>query len=349
MRLAVETLVPFSTSEPSLFKRNQLEPIKDLKLLIRDYAQIAHNAITIMINLTASQEDIRDALAGDDKFLLDMVLKITTDAERNADSLCMLLTNLSKSDILLDHLLPLERKDPPKSLSTTNKAMDQLMAVFVKGERGKWNKHSDYDYLAYVFGDLAKNLLPFTDHASLPRRLGVTLTLKNTLFDTSNHLKLLSPPVSLLPYLLMPLCGPDTAYTIEETEQLLSELQFLGEDKKRERDTRIIHALLECLMLISCGSREAREIVREAGSYLVVRELHVDVEDEGVREVCERLVDVLQRDEAPTEEEDETKQKTLEQGISSLSISTAAKEKNEKIEKAEDFDDEDDDKVVEIF
>ena len=34
---AVENLVPFSEKEPGIFKTNKLTPIKDLKLLIRDY------------------------------------------------------------------------------------------------------------------------------------------------------------------------------------------------------------------------------------------------------------------------------------------------------------------------
>lgn len=37
--------------------------------------------------------------------------------------------------------------------------------------------------------------------------------------------------------------------------------------------------------------------MRNSGVYLVVRELHLGVEDEGVREGCDRLVQVLMRDE----------------------------------------------------
>lgn len=34
---ACENLVGFSTAQPSLFKRHQLLPVRDLKLLVRDY------------------------------------------------------------------------------------------------------------------------------------------------------------------------------------------------------------------------------------------------------------------------------------------------------------------------
>lgn len=37
--------------------------------------------------------------------------------------------------------------------------------------------------------------------------------------------------------------------------------------------------------------------MRDRGVYLVVRELHLGVEDGGVREGCDRLVQVLMRDE----------------------------------------------------
>jgi hypothetical protein len=36
--VASENLVGFSTAQPSLFKSGQLAPIKDLKLLVKDYS-----------------------------------------------------------------------------------------------------------------------------------------------------------------------------------------------------------------------------------------------------------------------------------------------------------------------
>lgn len=35
--LAAEHLVPYSEKEPSIFKASQLNPVKDLKLLVKDY------------------------------------------------------------------------------------------------------------------------------------------------------------------------------------------------------------------------------------------------------------------------------------------------------------------------
>lgn len=64
----------------------------------------------------------------------------------------MLLANLAKSDSIF-RLLTLKRSLPPASLTTSPLAIDQLMDCFVKEN---YNKHADYDYLAYLFADLAK-------------------------------------------------------------------------------------------------------------------------------------------------------------------------------------------------
>jgi len=74
--VAVEHLVGYSTAQPSLFKRNQLEPVKDLKILVKDYTPIAHNAITILINISNDKE-VLETLASDKAFLETLVQRIT--------------------------------------------------------------------------------------------------------------------------------------------------------------------------------------------------------------------------------------------------------------------------------
>jgi hypothetical protein len=68
--------------------------------------------------------------------------------------MCMLLANMAKSDSI-ERILTLKR-DVPLGLSTSKLAIDQLMDCFVKGAKGSWNPKADYDYLAYLFADLAK-------------------------------------------------------------------------------------------------------------------------------------------------------------------------------------------------
>lgn len=181
-------------------------------------------------------------------------------------------------------------------------------------------------------------LLVFTESTSHIRRLGVASTIKNLSFDVSAHPKLLAPhypssapeplltiassdgaaqdqdaeqatsdPLNLLPYILLPLCGPSAAdFSAEDMDDMLEDLQFLPSEKKRESDKEILKTHLETLLLLTT-SKEGRETLRKVKVYPVVRELHVGVEDEGVREGVDRLVQVLMRDEEGEEGEKDEK------------------------------------------
>lgn len=77
---------------------------------------------------------------------------------------------------------------------------------------------------------------------------------------------------------------------------MLPDLQLLPPEKARDSDVQNVRSHLETLLLLTT-TRQGREVLRAAGVYAVVRETHVAVEDEGVREVAERVVHVLMRDE----------------------------------------------------
>lgn len=70
----------------------------------------------------------------------------------------MLLANLSKSPSLA-RLLTLRRASIP-ALSPSPLAFDQLIDLFNIGANVKYNPAATFDYLAYVFADLAKVFLP---------------------------------------------------------------------------------------------------------------------------------------------------------------------------------------------
>lgn len=74
--LAAEHLVPYSTSTPSIFKVNNLEPISELKILVADHPKIAEHALTNLINLTGDADVLKD-VASDDKFLELLFLLLT--------------------------------------------------------------------------------------------------------------------------------------------------------------------------------------------------------------------------------------------------------------------------------
>lgn len=260
-------------------------------------------------------------------------------AEPNANVIAILLANMAKWDDL-KRILSLKRP-ASKALGSSPLAVDQLLDLFVKGADGAYNKDADFDYLAYLFADIAKHaegrkyfttrqsyddvipltkLTVFTEHKSTIRRKGVASTIKNVAFDIPSHLSFISEDeINALPYLLLPLTGNEE-YDEEDTFAMLSDLQLLPPDKTRDSDPTIIQTHVETLMLLTT-TREGRDTLRAIKVYPIIRETHLHVENEGVREACERLVQVLMR------EEGEGKVKEVE---------------------SEEENDEDDDKIIEV-
>ncbi|KAH6610557.1 hypothetical protein Trco_000577 [Trichoderma cornu-damae] len=346
--LAIENLVPYSTTEPAIFKTEQLKPVKHLKFLVRDHAKIAEHALNILINLTGDLE-VLEFVATDEKFLemvfSHIVVRLVTcppvhqlpnltqipsqkqhTEEPNADLLAMLLANLSKYDGSKAFLQ--RKQEAPSQLGSDDSVLNQLMDLFVKGQDGAYNKKANYDYLAYVFADLAKHtgirqyflaqqpydgvvpltkLKVFTEHKSDIRRKGVASTIKNAAFEIPAHPSFLSESdINILPYILLPITGNEE-YEVDETMDMLPDLQLLPPDKKRDSDTSIIQTHVETLTLLTT-TKEGRELVRQVNVYPIIRETHMRVDDEGVREACDRLVQVLMRDEALEEAEERVKE-----------------------------------------
>ncbi|KAL3704235.1 Protein hgh1 [Talaromyces marneffei ATCC 18224] len=316
-QIAAANLTVFSSSQPTLFKKENLQPIKDLKILVRDHPTIAKDALTMLINLSADGQILR-FLADDDDFVELLIAKVTNKNEPNADDIAMLLANLAKADSF-SRIISLTRKKAD-DVSTSTNALDQLLDCFVKGADGALNKAANYDYLAYVFADLSKTeegrkffttkqdydgvipvtkLLVFTEHTSDIRRRGVAWTIKNVCFDVQSHPMLISEEedegANLLPYILLPIMGPEE-YPDDESSEMLPDLQLLPPDKRRETDNQIILAHLETLLLLTT-TREVRDKMRQVQVYPIIRECHSAVENEEVREACDRLVQVLMRGE----------------------------------------------------
>ena len=99
----------------------------------------------------------------------------------------------------------------------------------------------------------------------------------------------------MLPYVLLPIMGSEE-YDVDETMDMLPDLQLLPPDKQREPDSTIVQTHVETLTILTT-SREGRDYMREVKVYPIIRETHARVDDDGVKEACERLVNVLMRDE----------------------------------------------------
>ncbi|ATY63384.1 family UPF0507 [Cordyceps militaris] len=314
---ATEILVPYSLSDPGIFKVDDMRPIKNLKVLLNDHFQVAEHALSCLINLSGDPE-VLECLASDEKFL-DLVLSFIVNAqgpkEENANLFAMVLANMTKSDSL--KRIMDKKQESPKELGSDDCILNQLMDLFVKGQSGSYNPKGDYDYLAYVLADLSKHekirkyfvteqtydkvipitkLKVFTEHDSHIRRRGVASILKNVAFDVDSHMSLMyDDEIDILPYIMLPITGNEE-YDEDETISMLPDLQLLPPDKKRDSDNTIIQTHLETLLLLAT-TRAGREHLRGVNVYPVVRETHSRVDDEDVQEACDRLVQVLMRDE----------------------------------------------------
>ncbi|XP_034946105.1 protein HGH1 homolog [Chelonus insularis] len=221
-----------------------------------------------------------------------------------ADPCCMVLSNMTRPSILVDRIVALTEK--------VNCKWDQIVYAFAYAD--KYNtKGAKLDYLGPVLSNLSQSaivrkrltdrnqpiihkLLPFVEYKeSLVRRGGVIGTLKNCCFDIDNHNWLLSSEVDILPYLLLPLAGPEE-FDDEDNEKLPLDLQYLPETKQREPDPDIRIMLLEALCQL-CATKEARNILRNKNAYVILREYHKREEDKAALLALENVINILIRTE----------------------------------------------------
>lgn len=327
VQIALENLVGYSQGEhQKVFAYDNYRAITDLKELAKlKLSVMVGQAITILANL-CDDPAMRDLISDDKAFLEYVGLQILDLDNTHADLMCILLTNMAKHDTIISILhMTATHDDRHKQVFKSLRIVDCLMDCFVKGQDRLLNKYANYDYLSYFFADFARfkegciyfvtaqeydgvvpisKILVFTEYYdSKTRREGVASTIKNSLFETAQHMTLLTnPDINLLPYLLLPLAGPEP-FDDDDMFNLPDELQLLPDDKKREPLPQIMCTHLESLLLL-CTTREAREYLRSHSAYAVIKALYNVVNDENVEDLIDRLVQMLMRDDAPAEEEE---------------------------------------------
>ncbi|CAH2286324.1 HGH1 homolog [Pelobates cultripes] len=228
---------------------------------------VIQDAYHVMVNLT-SDSVIHQALLQNIPTLLPTLLERLRDpACVYADFACTALCNLSREEDTCRSVLGALHVE----------GMDHLLHMV---SNPKYNPTARLEYLSPLICNLTQlpegrtfildrtrcivqRLLPYTHSvSSTVRRGGVVGTLRNCCF---NH---------TLP--------PD--------------LQYLPEDKQRESDPDIRKMLIESIQLL-CATPEGRRIVKQRGSYLIMRSLHSWETETDVRIACEKLVQVLISDE----------------------------------------------------
>ncbi|KAJ3117346.1 hypothetical protein HDU96_007136 [Phlyctochytrium bullatum] len=334
--MAVENILALSKTNDlfPFFHMNEGEVVKDLMQMTKDHPLIAHDAISALVNLS-SQEAFLEYM-NEELFIYNLILTIILPKSLLADLCCMLLNNLTKSARIAEKLVPDEDTDTTPAASTPTDAaaatdkpkptakrtqyLDNLLEVFVRGSTRQYNPQAAFHFLSGVFANISvaakgarclrsrsnvdgvirlAKIIPFTEHPDAIRRGGVVATIKNCCFDVEDPVVsgglLLSDELNLLPYILLPLCGNED-FDDDEMEGMPSELQFPESTKKRESDPKIRLMLVECLVLLT-HSRPGRDHLRLKRAYPVIKRLHPWEKDSDVKDRCERLVNMLARDE----------------------------------------------------
>ncbi|XP_041633866.1 protein HGH1 homolog [Cheilinus undulatus] len=288
-------------SDGCRFFRSKADLLKALFALTSDPSiAVVKDCYHIFINLSAD-ETLHQVLLAEVN-VLPVLLKNLRDPECTfSDQISTILTNLSRHEKTCKTVFKVLQEDT---------GLAQLVEIFCTEG---YNKKAKLHYLGPLLSNLTQlpetrnyimdrdrcvvqRLLPFTQYqASAVRRGGVIGTLRNCCFDHTCHEWLLSEAVDILPFLLLPLAGPEEL-TDEENEGLPVDLQYLPEDKKREEDPDIRKMLLETLLLLT-ATKPGRTMLKEKNVYPIIREFHRWEKDVHVVAACEKLVQVLIGDE----------------------------------------------------
>jgi hypothetical protein len=151
-----------------------------------------------------------------------------------------------------------------------------------------------------------------------------------------------------VPFVLLPLMSGADNYADAETDALPEELQLLASDVGREPDLNVLKTHVETILLLT-STREGRERLRADGVYPVIRECHLAVEDDEVREVCERCVQMLMRDEEGEEGEESQGARTRAEAEAVRDVGGGSTNMGRMITQADIESGGDEDRVIEIF
>ncbi|XP_074841650.1 protein HGH1 homolog isoform X2 [Carettochelys insculpta] len=186
-----------------------------------------------------------------------------------ADQVCTLLSNLSREEGSCRRMF--------QAMQEAGVGLAQVVDAFCTEG---YNQKATLHYLGPLLSNLTQlpeareflldrsrcvvqRLLPYTQYeGSAVRRGGVIGTLRNCCFEY----------------------------------RLPVDLQYLPQDKQREEDPDLRKMLLEAILLLT-ATKAGRRLVREKGTYLVLRELHRWEPEPDVLAACEKLIQVLIGDE----------------------------------------------------
>ncbi|XP_068690495.1 protein HGH1 homolog [Montipora foliosa] len=263
--------------------------------------RICADAFLVLVNLSA--ESLISEKLLEYNFSEPFLSYTLNPASEHAEKAAMILSNVTRTERGCREILNVAKRNEDCSL---NKIVDVLCLE-------SYNPHCKLDYLAMFISNLTQlqefrdfilnkdlcvlqRLLPFTTYnASLIKRRGVVGALKNCCFETASHEWLLSETVDILPYLLLPLAGPEE-FPEDDMEKLPPDLQYLDDTKEREPDADMRKMLLDALLQL-CTTKHGREVMREQNIYIILRELFSWEIDAEAKKACSHVIQVLIGDE----------------------------------------------------
>lgn len=195
-------------------------------------AAIRRDAFLVLVNVSATDEGAMNILSTDESLVKKALDEILNENSTLADPCTMFLSNITRPRGNVEQVLDI--------LMSVEHTLDRLLTAFTRKQFNQ--KGMKLDYIGPVFSNLTQSvrgreivchpekhmlirILPFTHHPdNLIRRGGATGILKNICFDTRRHDWLLSDEVNVLPFILLPLAGPEE-YSEEDNDKFPIELQ----------------------------------------------------------------------------------------------------------------------------
>ncbi|XP_078064021.1 protein HGH1 homolog isoform X3 [Mustelus asterias] len=284
------------------FLGQSVDILRALLALTRDPSRaVAKDCYYVLVNLSADVT-VHRALVQDVPLVPTLLANLLDPEYDFSDQICSILSNLSREEDTCAEVF--------RAIQNEGPGLAKIVDIFCTDG---YNKKAELHYLGPLLSNLTQlaearkfildkdrcviqRLLPYTQYQdSSVRRGGVVGTLRNCCFDHSYHQWLLGNDVDILPFLLLPLAGPEEL-SEEEMEGLPVDLQYLPEDKQREKDPDIRKMLLEAINLLA-ATRSGRKMVKGKNAYVILREFHKWEQELDVGAACEKLIEVLISDE----------------------------------------------------
>ncbi|XP_078393171.1 protein HGH1 homolog, partial [Cetorhinus maximus] len=278
------------------FLGQSVDILRALLALTKDPSRaVVKDCYYALVNLSADATMHR-ALFRDVRLVPALLANLLDPEYDFSDQICSILSNLSREEGTCVGVF--------RAIQNEGPGLAKIVDIFCTDG---YNKMVELHYLGPLLSNLTQlpearkfmldkdrcvvqRLLPYTQYEdSSVRRGGVVGTLRNCCFDHSYHEWLLGSEVDILPFLLLPLAGPEEL-SEDEMEGLPVDLQYLPEDKQREKDPDIRKMLLEAINLLT-ATRDGRKMVKEKNAYVILREFHKWEKEPDVSAACEKLIE----------------------------------------------------------